>query len=268
SFEALLAALGAAETVLANEEASQEDVDAAADALQEAIDGLEAIEEAEPEPEVDTSELTALVEDAKAYDAEDYTEESFEALAAALGAAEAVLANEKASQEDVDAATALLQEAIDALEAVEGPTPNPDPEPTPEPEPTPDPEVEKNDLQALVDNVKGYDANDYTKESFAAFSEALAAAEDVLGNEEATQEEVDAALANLEAAIDDLVEAEQVVIIEDGEDEEEETGETVVVDEDGDRLPDTATNNYTFLLVGSLFVLFGGIALFARRKLV
>src|SRR5699024_2001509 len=85
--------------------------------------------EPEPEPEVNKDNLEALVSEANDLNADEYTEESFEALLAALGAAETVLANEEASQEDVDAAADALQEAVDALEAIEEPEPEPEPEP-------------------------------------------------------------------------------------------------------------------------------------------
>ncbi|WP_170226668.1 FIVAR domain-containing protein, partial [Cerasibacillus quisquiliarum] len=67
-----------------------------------------------------------------------------------------------------------------------------DPDPEPEPE---DPVVDKSELEALVDAAQGFDADDYTEESFAALTAALEDAQAVLNNEDATQEEVDVALA-------------------------------------------------------------------------
>ena len=68
-----------------------------------------------PEPEIDTAALEAAIEAAKAVEADKYTEESIAALNEALAAAEAVLAKEDKTQEEVDAAAAALNAAIEAL---------------------------------------------------------------------------------------------------------------------------------------------------------
>ena len=64
---------------------------------------------------VDKSNLTQAVEEAKKLNKDDYTEESWAKFAEALANAEAVLADENATQADVDNATKLLQAAKDAL---------------------------------------------------------------------------------------------------------------------------------------------------------
>ncbi len=111
-------ALEAAREVLADAEASQEEVDAAAAALSEAISGLV------PAPvEADKEALLAAIEEAEAIDPDLYTEESVAELEAALEAAQEVAANEDATQEEVDAAVAALLAAIDGL--VEGLQPGP-----------------------------------------------------------------------------------------------------------------------------------------------
>src|SRR5690625_1364065 len=164
--------------------------------IQVGNDGLEKISastRASEEAEVDKDELVALVEEAKGYDKDDYTEASFATLFEVLGDAKDVLSDEDATQEDVDDASESLQAAIDGLEKIS--------EPTPEPE---EPEVDKDELEALVEEAKGYDEDDYTEKSFATLSAALGDAEDVLSDEDATQEDVDNALASLQAAIDGL----------------------------------------------------------------
>lgn len=65
--------------------------------------------------DVDTSELEAAVDKAETLNGADYTEESFDKLEEALAAAEAVLADQAASQSEVDAAKEALQAAMDAL---------------------------------------------------------------------------------------------------------------------------------------------------------
>ena len=72
-----------------------------------------------------------------------------------------------------------------------------------EPEPEPEP-VDKADLQSAVDDASGLDAADYTADSWAAVSEAMDAANAVLQDGNATQEQVDNALAALRSALDGL----------------------------------------------------------------
>src|SRR5699024_202163 len=168
----------AAETVLDNEEATQEEVDKALATLQTAVDGLEKVEEEAP-VKVDKEALTSLVDETADYDAAAYTEESFDALTEARTAAEAVLANEEATQEEVDKALATLKTAVDGLEKVEEEAPA---------------KVDKKALTSLVDETADYDAAAYTEESFDALTEARTAAEAVLANEAATQAEVEEAL--------------------------------------------------------------------------
>ena len=68
---------------------------------------------------------------------------------------------------------------------------------------TPDVSTDKTDLQAAVDAVKaaGYEESKYTAESWAALQAALASANDVLANENATQDDVDAAKNTLDHAV-------------------------------------------------------------------
>ena len=70
--------------------------------------------------------------------ASNYTPESWAIVQDRLAAAQEVLADASATQEQVDEAAAALQLAIDGLAKAE-PTPKPDPNPTPEPSPNPGP---------------------------------------------------------------------------------------------------------------------------------
>ena len=63
----------------------------------------------------DTSALSALIERAEALNESQYTAETWAPFAAALTQARGVVANGQASQSDVDAARAALQQAMDAL---------------------------------------------------------------------------------------------------------------------------------------------------------
>ncbi|WP_164215162.1 M14 family zinc carboxypeptidase [Virgibacillus sp. YIM 98842] len=73
-----------------------------------------------------------------------------------------------------------------------------------------DPEVDKTELQDLVDEIHAENLNeaDYTEESWQALQEALTAAEEVLHDPDAAQEEVDSALTGLNEARDRLEERE------------------------------------------------------------
>ncbi|WP_281518719.1 family 20 glycosylhydrolase, partial [Thomasclavelia cocleata] len=108
---------------------------------------------------------------------------------AALEEARAILANDNATQEEVDASFARLATAMHMLEFLKG---------------------DKAELQDLVDSTAELVEGNYTEESWSALQEALTNANTVLNNENAMQEEVDEAYDNLQAAINGLEEAEVV----------------------------------------------------------
>ncbi|OUO34961.1 hypothetical protein B5F84_04945, partial [Olsenella sp. An290] len=140
----------------------------------------------------DTTALEASIAAAEAADTEGKTAESVAALEEALDAARAALADPEATQATVDAAASALDAAVAGLtdEVVE-------------PEP-----VEKGELQSAADAASGLAESDYTAESWGPFAEALDQAQAVLSDPDATQDEVDAALAALTAARDALVRAD------------------------------------------------------------
>ena len=149
-----------------------------------------------PAEEVDTTALSAAVAAAEAIDTTLYTEESVLVFTESLDAARAVLADETADQETVDAATAALNTAITNLVIAEEPE-------TPE-EPA---AADKAALVSAIASAEAVEAEEYTEDSIAALTAALDAAKAVAADEEATQEEVDAAAADLLAAIENLVTA-------------------------------------------------------------
>lgn len=81
--------------------------------------------EAPVEP-VNKSALESLVETAEAIDRSKFTEETVKALDEALNNAKAVLADENATQEDVNAAYAALEAALNGLAEKEAPINPPD----------------------------------------------------------------------------------------------------------------------------------------------
>ncbi len=166
------AALAEAEAVSEDAAATQEAVDAA---FQKLVDMFKYLEFTG-----NTSDLSVLVDAAKALHEEVYTPETWKPFAEALKAAEAVLADENALQAEIDAAREALQTAMDALKKIP---------------------VDKSALEKLVNRVDGkYDLSKYTKETADIFKAALDAAKAVLADENATQAQVQAAHDNLRNA--------------------------------------------------------------------
>lgn len=83
----------------------------------------------------DMTKLNEAIEKAEAVNSEDYTRETYEAVAKALDKAREVLGNYKSTQDDVDAAAKALEEAIAALEEMPEPPTDADPEVDPAAEP-------------------------------------------------------------------------------------------------------------------------------------
>lgn len=107
SYGAYTAAVNAAKALLAGKP-SQEEVDAAEAAVKGAFEALELI------PPADTSALEAAIAEYEEMDPSQYTEDSFTMYTAAVQKAKALLQGNP-SQEEVDAALALIQQQKDAL---------------------------------------------------------------------------------------------------------------------------------------------------------
>lgn len=176
SYAQLVTALNAAQAVVEKTDATQAEVDAQVTALQAAVDALEAVTPAE----TDKTTLEAKITEAKAIEGTDYTAESYQALQDAITAAETVFNDADATQAQVDAQVTALDAAIAGLEEAV-------------------PTVNKTDLQARYDLVKGYSVLDFEiMADFGTFEDALANAKTTLDSATASQTEVDAALALLE----------------------------------------------------------------------
>lgn len=184
SWNAFQAALTAAKTVLDDEDATQEEVNTAYAALEAAKDALEKIDVPEP---ADKDALQKLYDEYSAIEKGNYTDDSWNAFQAALTAAKDVLDDKDAAQAEVDAAEAALTAAKAALEEIQ----------TPEP-------ADKDALLKLFNENQNKTEANYTAESWAVFKAALDQAYAVLSDDEATQEAVDEAYADLEAAVAQL----------------------------------------------------------------
>ncbi len=140
----------------------------------------------------DTTELEELVSTATTITNIDgtYTADSYNTLVAALETANTVLSNTSASQDEIDSALASLQVAYDGLTVATSTT-----------------DISK--LETLVDSISNITNTDgtYTTDSYNAFVSALQAANTVLSDESATQEEIENALAALQAAYEGLTTA-------------------------------------------------------------
>ncbi|MBP1915128.1 tetratricopeptide (TPR) repeat protein [Lederbergia galactosidilyticus] len=195
SYDALQEAISEAEKVVENAE-TQEKVSEAIKLLQKAIERLERIIEPEPDPkpdpEIDITELAKLIEHAKVYEQENYTETSFAALQEAISQSEKVVEKAK-TQEEVTETITLLQKAIDGLERA----------PDPEPEPNPDPEIDTTELAKLIEHARVYEIDNFTETSFAALQQAISQAEKVMENPK-SQAEVSEVMILLQKAIDEL----------------------------------------------------------------
>ena len=131
---------------------------------------------------VDKSALAAAIAEAEALVQDDYTSDSWSAFAEELADAKAVLADDDATQQAVNDAAAALESAMEAL-------------------------VERGDktaLEALIDEAEALKEADYTADTWAAFEEALNAAQTVAADEDALQGEIDDVADALRAAMDAL----------------------------------------------------------------
>lgn len=165
-------ALGIANEVNGNKDATQETVDQACVNLRAGIDGLTA--------KADKVQLQALIDEAGNKNKDEYTEESWASFETTLNEAKSVFANENASQDVVDKAFESLSKAIEELK------------------------FNKSQLKVLIDQVENKNSEDYTEESWETFANALAEARSVFEDENATPESVDQAYRKLNEAINGL----------------------------------------------------------------
>ena len=133
----------------------------------------------------DKSDLEAVINMAEGLDLGKYIESTVEGFEEALTAANDVYADENAMQDDVDQAWRTLLKEMSEMRL------------------TPD----KDALAALIQSASGLNESAYEAESFALMRTALAAAEDVYADENATEEEVQTAVSDLQSALAALVKA-------------------------------------------------------------
>ena len=182
SAEAFQAAYDAAKTVFADAEATQEEVDNAVAALQEAIDGLELAKE------ISTAVLEYALALAETADTEGVLDSVAEVFNNAKASAQNILERVQAgdasvTQDMVDESWQNLIKAMQYLSFKQG---------------------DKTDLQKVIDLANSLDLSQYLDEGQQAFNDALTAAEAVLADGNAMQDEVDQAWKALLKAMSEL----------------------------------------------------------------
>lgn len=130
------------------------------------------------EPVVDKTILNQLIEQASARVEDDYTTTSWAAFATALAEAQSISAAEDANQVTVNHAAGALQDAMESLVK----------------------RADNSNLVAAINSIKELDESRYQPDSWAALAQALAEAEKVAANRDATADEIEAAYTKLEAA--------------------------------------------------------------------
>ena len=168
TYEALQAALAEAEAVLADEDAMDDSITEAYQALSKALDGLVR--------RADMSTLAALLLKAQAVqeNKDAYLDQGWDAFTAAYQAAQGL--TEESSQKEINKAAQALTEAMANLRKI----PN------------------KSALQARVENLKAMDLSQYTSSSRRKLLNTLHDAETLLNNPNATQEKIDAMVEELD----------------------------------------------------------------------
>lgn len=174
SFSAFSAALTEAKDVLAASAATEEMAREAYSALTATVNGLE-----KRASEADVAELRAYIEEAKTYSREEYTASSFADLTAAIEAAEEYLSSGDLSAAKVQELYTALDDAIWYLVKLGN----------------------RDALAEAIARAKAADTEGKTSVSKQALDAALRSAETLALQEEITADEVDGAIAALEAAV-------------------------------------------------------------------
>lgn len=171
------AALAEAKEILNDVYTSQDKIDASFTRLASTMHMLEFLKG-------DKTGLQDLVDSTAKLVEENYTEESWSALQDVLTKANIVLKNENAMQEEVNETYDNLQAAINGLEEIEV--------------------VDKSLLEAMVNKVLGLVEDKYIPSTWSAMLSKLEVAQEVLGDEKATQAKVDKAWNDLTKALQRL----------------------------------------------------------------
>ncbi len=180
SWAALQDAIDSAQAMLDEGTATQNAVDDAIDALDEAVDSLVLRASAEERDDLQ-NEIDATAD----LNEDDYTASSWQALQDAIIDAQEAVDYEDSTSEDIENASAALEDALENLEEKAS-------------------QDQKDDLQAAIDEAEALNEDDYTADSWKALQDAVDNAKDVLANDDASADEVEAAMEDVKTAMDNL----------------------------------------------------------------
>lgn len=232
SWEALQTAIANAKTVVANDDATTEDVRLTQESLYAALNGLEKVKvfvKDNLQKEIATAEIILVNSDK-------YVANSIKNLATAVATAKQALAN-ATSQADIDAATkALMSVRLKARLK---------------------PDTER--LENLLSKTDDLDTRLYTVESVAALDNAISKVRTLLDNEEVTQAEIDAVYSELTQAMKNLVKQAPSTSPEQNKPNNTQIKNNGAGVNSGDTTDTTA-------LYGLLVLALAGVALFGTRK--
>lgn len=138
-------------------------------------------------------QLKTTIEQAERYEEADYTADSYAQLVQALANAKAMAANEKASGLQLEEAYSILQTAMEELVETE--------------QDVVTPEEIRQQLKAAMELAESFVEADYTVDSYAQLTQALANAKAVYADEQAAPLQLKEAKASLQAAMEQLVKA-------------------------------------------------------------
>ena len=174
--EEFKAALEEAQAILANKEATQEEVNKSFDRLSKVMQML-SFEKGNKEY------LIQLVERINSLNSNDYIVSTWDKLQEVLVKANNVIADQNAMEEEVSKTYDELLKAFLELRL----------------------KPSKDKLQDLINKAESLDSSKYTKESWSVLERKLKVAKDVLADENSTEKEISEAAKGLEDAIDGLV---------------------------------------------------------------
>lgn len=174
SWEPVAEALGAANIVMQDKNAVDEDVLTVTNKLDDAVSGLI--------PKPDKAELIDVYSRAACIDTRIYRPSTVSALSVSLLNAKAILDNENAVESDVNAAVSELTKAVSGLEHI----------------------PDKTELQFIIDTAADYSEEKYTTATYKVFQEALASALEIASDDDMTQNQVDSSIVSLNNAINGL----------------------------------------------------------------
>lgn len=155
-----------------------------AEAVQATTDLQAAIDAFKVANTVNKDALTSAIASAKAIEQGSKTDEAFRKLANAISAAQRIVDNEKASQVMVDAAVENLKAAVDEFNASADVV-----------------VIDKTALNEAIASAKAIEQGKKSNEAFQTLQQAISAASKVAGDDEATQDAVDAATGALKEAV-------------------------------------------------------------------